>query len=692
MPGCSPFPPPPPHRLGKRPLLPNPALALFEPPQPKQVRSPIPMYRPHSYDNVESIVKKIYNAHPSSGSGHSSTVQRRCLPKMDQWKTGTITRQAGTRTHHAATGLRSLKASSQLRLSPTTPPPAALCKEADASPPNEAIAGAATGGGAKNASSGTSLLPAEQKPSTSSVAPVHDPRNQDFVVELLDVDVEAATTFVRDDDGGGKHVVSTKSSAPREGTSPEGTHVYDPQQQAAELKRGTGETQGMDSGVDDSGDDDEVNVGGKGGGKKRKIKKRRKKKLKKAKPVNELTKLRRKGLKGIELFRWVVRNRVMKEKDIMHQLRLWKKQFLDKNALLIVNGERIKKGVFDKICAHAGADEDDVRKLAFTYQSITGSVFWKMSYNTFENMMDEILDVETSDFMMRRLWYLFGGTSDSDITFFDYARGMHMLATPTQKSRVTFLFHLVDFDGGGSIDVKEIMDVFFCDLTDMMELTNCMNAVMTVLDEDNSGDITLEEFYNASKEVPLLFDCLSKRVPSLKASKYTGTSYDITFEDLQNIISYMEGMNEIDSSVFNTVMATFFHVEQKPLTNYMFHVFDDDGGGTISLRELLVGLSHCSASSRKKQFSFVQVDTFCKFVPKQSAITYEEFTELSKHLELHNEEEIRTLFDTVLQLEKKESTTVSLRHVIRVLYKRSVLVFYSYNSFGSYLQNLRHSL
>ncbi|CAK7309749.1 Guanylyl cyclase-activating protein 3 [Vulpes lagopus] len=103
---------------------------------------------------------------------------------------------------------------------------------------------------------------------------------------------------------------------------------------------------------------------------------------------------------------------------------------------------------------------------------------------------------------------------DGFIDFLEFIAAINLVIRGKMDQKLKWYFKLYDADGNGSIDKKELLNIFMAvqALNGQQTLSpeEFTNLVFNKIDINNDGELTLEEFINGTEKDQDLLDIVSK--------------------------------------------------------------------------------------------------------------------------------------------------------------------------------------
>ncbi|KAM8905741.1 guanylyl cyclase-activating protein 3 isoform 1-T1 [Lycaon pictus] len=113
-----------------------------------------------------------------------------------------------------------------------------------------------------------------------------------------------------------------------------------------------------------------------------------------------------------------------------------------------------------------------------------------------------------------QVYNTFDMNKDGFIDFLEFIAAINLVIRGKMDQKLKWYFKLYDADGNGSIDKKELLNIFMAvqALNGQQTLSpeEFTNLVFNKIDINNDGELTLEEFINGTEKDQDLLDIVSK--------------------------------------------------------------------------------------------------------------------------------------------------------------------------------------
>ena len=112
---------------------------------------------------------------------------------------------------------------------------------------------------------------------------------------------------------------------------------------------------------------------------------------------------------------------------------------------------------------------------------------------------------------------VFDEDSSGTLTFFEWFQATNVRNMSLPEEKLNWIFMAFDADGGGSIDVEEIKDIVlwmfrFAGIEEDPDLVaSCIIDVRAMIDVDQDGDISKEEFIENAMKSAFIADILREK-------------------------------------------------------------------------------------------------------------------------------------------------------------------------------------
>uniref|UniRef100_A0A8C0K4E4 Guanylate cyclase activator 1C n=1 Tax=Canis lupus dingo TaxID=286419 RepID=A0A8C0K4E4_CANLU len=117
-----------------------------------------------------------------------------------------------------------------------------------------------------------------------------------------------------------------------------------------------------------------------------------------------------------------------------------------------------------------------------------------------------------------QVYNTFDMNKDGFIDFLEFIAAINLVIRGKMDQKLKWYFKLYDADGNGSIDKKELLNIFMVSEVAVQALNGQQtlspeeftNLVFNKIDINNDGELTLEEFINGTEKDQDLLDIVSK--------------------------------------------------------------------------------------------------------------------------------------------------------------------------------------
>eukprot|EP00736_Rhodelphis_marinus_P000736 Rmarinus@m.16768 len=398
------------------------------------------------------------------------------------------------------------------------------------------------------------------------------------------------------------------------------------------------------------------------------------------------------GLKGARLWATITRIKVMKnekKKNLADMLLEWKDKFLDPMSILFFDGHKIYKCYLDAL--RPLMSESQLSEIVTLYLTHCDKLIQDITFSEFRDLfMDNMIEPCVPGMLSRIFTMFCRGMSRDTLTFGEFGKGMSLFMDTSLEGRLKLLFHVVDEDCSGCIELSELIDLFSLSTLDGAGVSAMAMLTINVLDEDRSGNISPEELLLLGEEVPIIAEAFCNFLPQLQQYPYSGGDYDLTFGDLMAVVRFLDGIQEIDVVMFQALMSRFFGIEEKHLCAYLFQRMDEDCGGTVSARELLTGLSDLARNRTDVvRYDFRKIQLMCKMIRQggnSQAIDKETFFWcVEEALRVADSAVINVLYQ---DLQPDDYGDIKIRNILEFFCVRGKLSFLSKTDSGSYIDEI----
>ena len=102
--------------------------------------------------------------------------------------------------------------------------------------------------------------------------------------------------------------------------------------------------------------------------------------------------------------------------------------------------------------------------------------------------------------LLARIFCVLDTSSSNKLSFEEFAEGICLFISGSRKAQAVVLFNLMDVSGDRVVDKLELLRFFVGGLkatrAERRIVSQMVNEIMELVDEDNSGEISMEEFVN----------------------------------------------------------------------------------------------------------------------------------------------------------------------------------------------------
>ncbi|XP_044522725.1 guanylyl cyclase-activating protein 3 [Gracilinanus agilis] len=113
-----------------------------------------------------------------------------------------------------------------------------------------------------------------------------------------------------------------------------------------------------------------------------------------------------------------------------------------------------------------------------------------------------------------QLFNIFDKNKDGFIDFLEFIAAVNLVIQGKMHQKLKWYFKLYDADGNGSIDRKELLNIFMAiqaiNGQNTLNPQEFANLVFEKTDVNNDGELTLEEFISGLEKDPNLLEMISK--------------------------------------------------------------------------------------------------------------------------------------------------------------------------------------
>ncbi|XP_047732413.1 guanylyl cyclase-activating protein 3 isoform X1 [Prionailurus viverrinus] len=142
-----------------------------------------------------------------------------------------------------------------------------------------------------------------------------------------------------------------------------------------------------------------------------------------------------------------------------------------------------------------------------------------------------------------QVYNTFDMNKDGFIDFLEFIAAINLVVRGKMEQKLKWYFKLYDADGNGSIDKKELLNIFMAvqALNGQQTLSpeEFTNLVFHKIDKNNDGELTLEEFINGTEEDQDLLEIVSKSFDFSSVLKiiYNGNQPDTEGKFPSNLVT-----------------------------------------------------------------------------------------------------------------------------------------------------------
>eukprot|EP00736_Rhodelphis_marinus_P006289 Rmarinus@m.8759 len=376
-------------------------------------------------------------------------------------------------------------------------------------------------------------------------------------------------------------------------------------------------------------------------------------------------------------------------RSVSECLEEWKSDFMDgreDNHLVLFLGEPVVKKDLLQMMNSTGFATEELEEIGKIYQSGVRSLSSYMDLRGFKRAtITSIPRVNAA--MALRLFAVFDQDHSGILDFKAFVQGCALLSDVTEEGRIRFCFRLLDEDNSGSIDAQEFLD-FVRSSSDpssgVLLDKGLAEEIVNCLDADRNGEVSLEEFVEASRQQPILVQCFTHILPymAFRVDSFL-EDFQFSFKELDLMVRYVtkRGLaSSIDYLTYSSLMAEFFGLKDSQLCRKLFDLMDEDNSGTVELRELLIGLSHICKRSESKNFSikFRDINRMYQYIQGNGyggSLTLPAFRSLMKQFfDLVDHKEVDKLFR---ELDADNSGSIAVRELLlglsRIVFQESTV-------------------
>eukprot|EP00835_Amoeboradix_gromovi_P002090 NODE_110_length_19453_cov_0.364369.p11 type:complete len:209 gc:universal NODE_110_length_19453_cov_0.364369:6674-7300(+) len=116
--------------------------------------------------------------------------------------------------------------------------------------------------------------------------------------------------------------------------------------------------------------------------------------------------------------------------------------------------------------------------------------------------------------ILDRIFKFFDSNNDNKITFEEFVKGMHVLASQDSNQQASFSFYIYDLNGDKFITKEEMMQLLNRQEEDDEMDRELIEIALKKLDEDKDGKISESDWLVGVNKEPLLLQALGKCLPS----------------------------------------------------------------------------------------------------------------------------------------------------------------------------------
>ncbi|XP_043851556.1 guanylyl cyclase-activating protein 3 [Dromiciops gliroides] len=113
-----------------------------------------------------------------------------------------------------------------------------------------------------------------------------------------------------------------------------------------------------------------------------------------------------------------------------------------------------------------------------------------------------------------QLFNIFDKNKDGFIDFLEFIAAINLVIQGKMDQKLKWYFKLYDADGNGSIDRKELLNIFMAiqaiNGQNTLNVQEFANLVFEKIDVNNDGELTLEEFISGLEKDPKLLEMITK--------------------------------------------------------------------------------------------------------------------------------------------------------------------------------------
>ena len=182
--------------------------------------------------------------------------------------------------------------------------------------------------------------------------------------------------------------------------------------------------------------------------------------------------------------------------------------------------EVVSKVDFENLANTTHFSVEEVSKLYGSFKQIAGSTIddGKIDINEFASM----LGIRNPGFAAK-IFSAFDSTPDKTLNFSEYVKGISSIsARAPLEEKAAFIFNIYDADRGGTISHDELLDVLKLSLGENSDVKLPDTALNTIvkntikeMDQNDDGEISLQEFIDAARKNPSILNCLNLDIEKL---------------------------------------------------------------------------------------------------------------------------------------------------------------------------------
>ncbi|GBG31874.1 Calcium-dependent protein kinase 1 [Hondaea fermentalgiana] len=233
----------------------------------------------------------------------------------------------------------------------------------------------------------------------------------------------------------------------------------------------------------------------------------------------------------------------------------------------------------------------------------------------------EYPQLEGHQALLLRLFALFDTDSNGTVDFRELIMGLVKTLDSGVEDKMSLLFNCIDLSSDGNINLQELTHVVAKNQSDLKASIDYAQDFFGFLDTDQSGHVSLEEFKANLKSNPQLYKSLLRALPLpttalgvMEELQSSQQARDVSFslDNLKLLYKEYSSLHKrskqgsrahvLTRKAFRGVMGKHFglhRLDQQKLLDRLFDAFDTDRSGSVSLEEILRGVSLLIATKNK---------------------------------------------------------------------------------------------